>query len=215
MTSLICADDFGLSKSANRAIKSLLSKNMLQRVSLMANGDQFKQASTIYKQHPTAELGLHWNLTEGKPVANLSTVPSLVSSSRQFYSLGTFIIRTLFGKINLNEVRTELEAQYAKVTNQNLHITHINSHQNFHAFPPFNHICVDFAKAHKIKYVRDTHSIKNRLQFLPIRLTVFNTLMMLMTKKFGKTASIPSKPEILIHPGTPYDPPAIKKIYST
>jgi predicted glycoside hydrolase/deacetylase ChbG (UPF0249 family) len=84
-------------------------------------------------------VGLHFNITEGTPVAAVSDVASLVAAETGCFR-GKFGFRDAFaaGKIDLGHVKTELQAQLARYTAlhpQNQFPLYIDGHQHVHVIP--------------------------------------------------------------------------------
>ena len=68
---IICADDFGISQSVSDGILELLSKKRLSAVSCMLNydGNIINQIDSLLSFKSNCDIGLHLNLTSGKPLS--------------------------------------------------------------------------------------------------------------------------------------------------
>ncbi len=149
----LTADDFGLDSENNRGIIVGIEEGWLKSVSVIVNR-RASQSALQYLQRQKNRIllvGLHFNLTEGKP---LTKCPSLVDSRGSFYPLGRLLWRLFWKKINLAEVSQELEAQYQKLRQVGIPIIHLNSHQHIHFWPPLFKLFVGFAKRKGIVWVR-------------------------------------------------------------
>ena len=78
-------------------------------------------------------VGLHFNLTEGRP---LTDVPSLVDAQGNFLLRGSLLRRSALGRIDPAEVAGELEAQLDRFSELGLNPTHLDSHEHVHMAPP-------------------------------------------------------------------------------
>lgn len=76
---VVVADDFGISLERSRGILLALKGGVVTCTSVMANGDAAIEAIEMAREHGLLHLvGLHLNLTEGRPVSDPSRVPSLL-----------------------------------------------------------------------------------------------------------------------------------------
>ncbi len=133
-----CADDYGISKGANSRIENCLENGVLNKVSVLLNGEisDFKQRLS----DNDTTLSLHINLVEGRPLSNLNDVDLLISDNGYFkYSF----VGLLF--LSMSNKRKEFEKQiYIEIQNQikfwkmamgeNTSIS-IDSHQHTHMIP--------------------------------------------------------------------------------
>ncbi len=86
MKSLIVnADDFGLTEGVNRAIIDGHRNGIITSTTLMANGMAFDSAVAAGLAAPALGIGVHLNLTQGRPVSSASRVPSIVTPRGSFY----------------------------------------------------------------------------------------------------------------------------------
>ena len=62
-----CADDYGISKESNSRIEKCIQKGVLNKISVLTNGEleDFKERLSKYD----VKLSLHINLVEGKPLS--------------------------------------------------------------------------------------------------------------------------------------------------
>src|SRR5881296_625665 len=117
MTRLIVhADDFGLSERINDGIVQAHRHGIVTSTSIMANGEAFAHAVALAQSAPTLDLGIHLTLIEERPVVSPAELPSLVDAAGGLHPHAIqFCQRYFSGRINLKEVRKELEAQVEKV----------------------------------------------------------------------------------------------------
>ncbi|MFC1478952.1 carbohydrate deacetylase [Candidatus Margulisiibacteriota bacterium] len=154
---IVNADDFGLTEGINRGIQYCFRQGIVRSTSLMAVGPAFEHAVTIAGETPGLGIGCHLTLVEEKPVLPVSMVKSLVNPDGCFVkSFKEFIIRYFTGKINLNEVRLEFEAQIKKVLDSGIKITHLDSHQHLHMLPSIFSMVCKLAAVYNIPAVRLT-----------------------------------------------------------
>jgi len=102
----------------------------------MVNGRAAPAAVALALQHPGLGVGLHFNLTLGRPSADPREVPALLAPGGEFPSRGVLARRLLLGRVPAAQLARELDAQLAAFKHLGLTPTHLDSHQHVHAFPP-------------------------------------------------------------------------------
>lgn len=134
---IVNADDFGLTTGVNRAIIEAHTRGILTSATIMANMPAFDDAVCLAKAHPSLGVGLHFNITQGHPIAEPARVRSLLDQRGEFLGTSTALLqRALLGRLRVEEIRIELRAQIEKSLSAGLPLTHVDSHKHAHAFPP-------------------------------------------------------------------------------
>ncbi|MBD7988317.1 ChbG/HpnK family deacetylase [Luteimonas sp. Sa2BVA3] len=133
---IVNADDFGLNAAANAGIIECFRAGSVSSTTLMANTPGFAEAVTLAKANPGLGVGLHFNLTWGKPLLGLPAVLTLVDSAGNFRDRGRLGRQALAGRLPQDAVEQELEAQFQRLRSHGLRVTHVDSHQHVHAFSP-------------------------------------------------------------------------------
>ncbi|MCU6797523.1 carbohydrate deacetylase [Paenibacillus sp. WQ 127069] len=121
---IINADDFGLSQSINQGIIEAYHAGTVSSTTLMCNMPGFHDAVTLAKKTPSLGVGLHFNLTYGKPLANQQKVSSLVNPKGVFSKDRS--------KWTEAHIITELEVQFKRFIASGLYPTHLDSHHHIH-----------------------------------------------------------------------------------
>jgi chitin disaccharide deacetylase len=149
------ADDFGLDPGINRGIVEAHCRGIVTSVSLMPTGDAFEEAIALAHRHEDLSVGVHLTLVEGRPVLAAEKIPSLVTTDGGFLETPwRFLKRWATGQIRLGEVKRELEAQIAKVTDQGIRIDKLDSHMHLHLLPGIFETVVEVGRKHQIKGIR-------------------------------------------------------------
>lgn len=152
---IVHADDFGLSEKVNEGILRAHTRGILTSTSLMATGAAFDHAIGIWQTTPTLDVGIHLTLVEEKPLLEAEIVPSLVDGKGRFYDHAKeFAKRYLTGRIRIQEVQRELEAQIRKVLSSGINVSHLDSHQHLHMLPKILNIVVKLAQKYGIPAIR-------------------------------------------------------------
>ena len=133
-----CADDYGISAYGNSRIEDCLEKGILNKVSVIPNGEitNFKMRLSEYG----AKISLHINLVEGHPLSDAEDVDLLVSEDgcfkHSFIGLLIFSLspkRKEFEKQIYKEIKNQIKFWKSAVSND-ISIS-IDSHQHTHMIP--------------------------------------------------------------------------------
>jgi chitin disaccharide deacetylase len=152
---IVNADDFGLTAGVNRAIIEGHTRGAVTSATLMANMPAFDAAVRLAKDHPSLGVGLHINITQGRPVAEASRVGSLIDDRGEFWGTsGAILKRMLAGRLKIEEVVIELRAQIEKALNAGLRLTHVDSHKHTHALPQICDAIISTIEDYGISAVR-------------------------------------------------------------
>ncbi|MBI3668561.1 MAG: ChbG/HpnK family deacetylase [Acidobacteria bacterium] len=152
---VVNADDFGLTEGVNRGIVEAHERGILTSATLLANGEAFESAVALAQRAASLGVGVHLNLTDGRPVSDTAAVPSLVNAPGCFWGRpGRLAVRLLSGKIRLAEVERELRAQIEKVCQAGVVVTHLDGHMHVHMLPAIFPIAIRLARACGIPAMR-------------------------------------------------------------
>ena len=168
---IINADDFGLCESVNKGIVDAHTKGVLTSTTIMANMPAAEHAVELAKNLPTLGLGVHLNLTAGKPLCRDNTVKLILDSQGYFaLSPGKLALASLItGKVR-TAIETELASQIQWLIDKGIKPTHLDSHKHIHSFPTIFPIVCRLAKRFSIPAIRFTYEPKQVSQ-LPWPLT--------------------------------------------
>ncbi|HZY24906.1 MAG TPA: ChbG/HpnK family deacetylase, partial [Bacteroidales bacterium] len=84
---IINADDLCMNnETSKRIIEAYKSGIVTSTSAFVAFPDAVANLQRIHKEYPELPIGLHLNLTEGKPVLSPTEIPSLVDKNGNFYS---------------------------------------------------------------------------------------------------------------------------------
>lgn len=144
---ILNADDLAWHPLINAAIERAHQRGALRSTSLMAGGEAFEDAVALAKRNPRLGVGLHLTLVAGRPTLPPEEIPSLVGEDGLFLPThGAFLARYLTGRINLEDVRAELNMQAARAMGAGLKLTHVDSHQHLHVLPGILGIAIEVAE---------------------------------------------------------------------
>jgi len=132
---IVNADDFGMSKEISDGIITAHLEGIVTSTSLMVNMPDTKRAVHLAKQIPSLDVGIHLNITEGRPILPPEKISTLVNSSGEFLSDTELIPKLKMFKVNSHEIEAEFSAQVNKMLYLGTHPTHLDSHHHVHIYP--------------------------------------------------------------------------------
>ncbi|MDD4000874.1 MAG: chitin disaccharide deacetylase [Bacilli bacterium] len=127
MKLIVNADDFGLSQGVNEGIILAHKYGIVSSTSVMVNMKALNHAVFLSEKAPNLKLGLHLNMTLGKP---LTDCPSLVKPDGSFYRPKE---KPNISRFRKEEIEQEFLAQYDLfISKFNKKPTHLDSHLYAH-----------------------------------------------------------------------------------
>jgi predicted glycoside hydrolase/deacetylase ChbG (UPF0249 family) len=170
------ADDFGMNRSVTDGIIRGFTHGLLTSTSLLANAPDAERALQAWRNleqqraagrlpsletrgplgEPDApfELGIHLNLTQGRPLTGLYP-PQLLDEMGRFCGIGT-LFRHLHRRRTPFEraLRSELEAQIEFLGARGFQPTHLNGHQYIELLPGLRAAVRELVARHQIPALR-------------------------------------------------------------
>ncbi|MES2220567.1 MAG: ChbG/HpnK family deacetylase [Acidobacteriota bacterium] len=159
---IVNADDFGLTDGINRAVRDLHFLGALTSTTLMAASPRFSQAVEISQQQKLLGVGCHIVLLDGTPVADPTTIPTLLDASSQTgdephfrATLEEFVRDLYLGRIDSSHIEREAMAQIQKLQHAGVAVTHVDTHKHTHIFPRVLTAVMRAAQACNVRTVRN------------------------------------------------------------
>jgi predicted glycoside hydrolase/deacetylase ChbG (UPF0249 family) len=135
MRLIVSADDFGLTAGVDRGIAAGVAAGTVTSVGVMANLADPAAVAGLAALRPGLSLGVHLNLTTGRPLSAPADVPSLVDRDGAFFPLATLGRRAFTGRVRAPDVRRELGAQIVRLQQAGIAVDHLDSHEHVHLLP--------------------------------------------------------------------------------
>ena len=149
---IVNADDLGLSPGTNQGILEAHQKGILTSTTVMMNMPAAEAGIRLVQQEaPKLGLGLHLNVTTGKPVLPPERVLSLVDSSGEFPYNSKQPLSYLDG-LNPTEVKAEIHAQFERfVQIAGRKPDHLDAHHHsLYHFPAGLSVLLELAQMHDL-----------------------------------------------------------------
>ncbi len=128
-------------------------------------GRAFEHAVGLIRSQGLKDVGIHLALDEEKPILDPSEIPSLVTEQGTFLPRGVLLKRLLTKKIDLYEVKAELDAQCRKCIDAELPLTHVDGHGHLHVYPYLSEIVIELSKRHSISRTRIPYEALGCIQY--------------------------------------------------
>ena len=155
---IVNADDLGWTKGVNRGIAEAHRNGIVTSTSLLANGCAFDDGVEIARALPRLGVGVHLNLSDGKPVAPVEKVSNLAGENGEFSGGPESLLFRLTAKsLSPKEVEIEWNAQIEKVRAAGVQPTHLDGHKHVQMLPGLFRVALRLAKKHGIEAVRVSH----------------------------------------------------------
>lgn len=126
---ILCADDYGQNDAISQAIIDLFNKNRLSATSCMTNSMCWpSHAKELIPFVNQVDIGLHFNLTEGKPLS-----PTWGSS---FSTVSNLIVKAYLKRLNSSCIEDELNRQLDLFCDEmGMLPQFVDGHQHIHQLP--------------------------------------------------------------------------------
>ncbi len=152
---IVTADDYGMCDVVDKAIDAGIENGIITTTNVMVNMETLHNAKDLWDRYPHISIGLHWNVTTGRPISDPQNIPTLVDEKGMFWSIGKFKKRYSKGLINPNDLECELEAQYDKyIQICGGGLSYWNTHENSSLHTKAYRVFEKVAKKHGIKATR-------------------------------------------------------------
>ncbi len=153
---IVNADDFGADSCRNRGIAAAVAAGAVTAVSVLVNGPAFAAGLPLLGgwQRRGIAVGLHLNLSEGRPLAKGLAVLAGVDGGFQGKTAAhALLLQKNNGKL-AEDIIAETEAQIARLRETGIRIDHLDGHQHVHVFPGAAAVVVAAAARHGIPRIR-------------------------------------------------------------
>ena len=147
---IVNGDDFGLTDGVIQGIVTAWKEGILTSTTALINLEGApERISLAHRAHPGLPIGLHLNITQGRPVLPPAQVPSLVDKQGCFYGFLDLIDRLHL--VSLEELRLECFAQAELLLRSGVRFDHIDCHQGIAVgYEPFAPVVIELARHYQV-----------------------------------------------------------------
>jgi predicted glycoside hydrolase/deacetylase ChbG (UPF0249 family) len=139
---IVTADDFNLSEGVSRGILDAHQHGIVTETSVMVNVGDLPHAAAMLAGAPRLGVGLHLNITRGRPLAPAHVVADLRGADGQFLGSPQALPQPLQGAA----VQAEFQAQVAAFVRMFGRLPrHLDTHHHVHQHPVVLEVLLDVA----------------------------------------------------------------------
>ncbi|HET6882209.1 MAG TPA: ChbG/HpnK family deacetylase [Pirellulales bacterium] len=174
---ILHADDFGFNAAVTRGIVASFQNGLLTSTSLLANApaaqlalDEWKRLEQerrigtllsadarrgINDELSSFDLGVHLNLTQGRPLTGQRFPAELLDSAGRFLSPGRLFAKLRFGDHRWRSaIAAEWSAQIEWLIDRGFLPTHLNGHQYVEMMPVASEVVLRLARRYAVPFIR-------------------------------------------------------------
>ena len=142
-TLCLCADDFGLAPGISAGIARLACAHRVTAVSCITTGPHWQEGAPMLREFPASiSVGLHLNLTEGRPSS-----AQLARIWPRFPSLHELLLRAHLGLLPQSAIQDEIRVQLDAFKSGTGKLPqHVDGHQHIHQLPGLRDIVLDMTQ---------------------------------------------------------------------
>jgi predicted glycoside hydrolase/deacetylase ChbG (UPF0249 family) len=186
---IVNADDFGMSKSVTDGILMAHNGGIVTSTSLMVNMPDTERAAELVRSTPSLDVGIHLNISEGRPILSPEKIPTIVNGSGEFLPNTEIIPRLKRFRVNPLHVEAEFSAQLEKMLSLGIIPSHLDTHHHTHIYPLSAWAFRRVADRFKVKKARATRIYVVAPPVgrgLSAKLTYYRKLLPITTKNIYK-----------------------------
>lgn len=133
MKLIINADDAGIDSARNQGIFETVDGGSVKSLSAVVNQGGWEDLIARSKKFPYLGIGLHFNLTAGKPLAK--DVKTLVNSQGDFFNKFELFKKAMDETLEIKEIIREFKAQLKIFNKLGRGPSHFDGHNHIHLLP--------------------------------------------------------------------------------
>jgi chitin disaccharide deacetylase len=137
---ILNADDFGHSDETVRATIACFTAGALTSATIMARMPATQDALAFARSRTEFSYGVHLTFVgDGieTPLSPPAAIPALVDEHGRFRRTNEVRRDALLGRLPVDQIAREAEAQIAAVRDEGVEVSHVDSHRHLHKFGPF------------------------------------------------------------------------------
>lgn len=153
---IVNGDDFGFNREITDGIIECYRAGILTSTTLMVNMPAAQYAAEESKKHPNLSVGIHLNLSVGKPVSEPGTIAELIGPDGNFRDYIDVFRRANRFQLSSEQIEREFSAQIEKFFGFGITPSHCDSHHHVAACLQTFPIKIKVLSRYNIKRLR-TH----------------------------------------------------------
>ena len=150
---IVNADDFGYYRCISAGIAHAHSDGIVTATSVLSNYPRFREDLALLHERPKLDVGVHLNLTSGKPLSN-TLAAKLHRNGGRFPSKLGLLKGLATGHIKPADVEAEWSMQVQACVDEGLKPCFLNSHEHMHMLPWLFPVAQRVAEQFSIRHLR-------------------------------------------------------------
>lgn len=143
-------------------------QHAISSASVMMTGAYVDDAFDRFAACPQLELGVHLNLTDGKPLTAAARGSDLVQANGAFQHQYLLYFGLVLPDQQLRRIiQDELAAQIEAFVSHGRHPAHLTTHQHFHVLPAARKLVYGLAHDYGVRWVRNSDVRTSPLPYIP------------------------------------------------
>lgn len=162
MRVVLNADDFGYSADTVGATIDCFSRGSLTSATIMAKMPATDEAIAFARGRREFSFGVHLTFVgDGveTSVCPAREIPDLVDAGGRFRPTNEVRREALLGRLSVDQIAREIEAQITAVRDRGIEVSHVDSHRHLHKFGPFRAALGRVLPRLGIPYVRNVQDV--------------------------------------------------------
>jgi predicted glycoside hydrolase/deacetylase ChbG (UPF0249 family) len=132
---IVNADDYARSPAISKGIREAHLNGIVSSTTVLANFENSVQDTNLAKEEcPNLRMGVHLNITAGRPLSETDDIPALLGSDGEFKSPDALLAS--LASIPVDQVEREWRAQIEALLTLGIKIDHLDSHHHIAAANP-------------------------------------------------------------------------------
>jgi chitin disaccharide deacetylase len=132
---IVNADDFGLSFDISDAIIRGYDRGLITSTTLIVNSPAAEHAAGLARLRPKLGVGVHLNITTGRPLIDPARLSGLVTGDGCFLAPDRMPKRLTFDFHLVNAIAEEYSRQVERCLDLGIAPTHCDTHHGMHRYP--------------------------------------------------------------------------------
>jgi predicted glycoside hydrolase/deacetylase ChbG (UPF0249 family) len=151
---VVNADDFGQTPGISRGIVRAHREGVVTSTSVLGTCDDLPGVCALLAEAPDLGVGVHLSLTSGRPVTDVTRIPTLAPRGRFHARPREFFAAWMRGRVDINEIEEEFDAQVTRLKSAGLAIDHVNTHRHLGFLPAVGRAMEKVARRHGVPGIR-------------------------------------------------------------
>jgi predicted glycoside hydrolase/deacetylase ChbG (UPF0249 family) len=156
---ILHADDFGFDDDATDATIACFDHGTLTSATIMASMPATERAAAYARAHPEFSFGAHLVYVEERPICDAAQIATLLTADGSFLPTPELRKRALLGRISVEDVARETEAQLGRLRDLGVPLSHVDSHGHTHKLAPIRRALANVLPRFGIRRVRTAQNI--------------------------------------------------------